>query len=189
MVVWEGYPATCQLNLVNVAAEMLHICQEKPAHFISKLLRIIVSCSWCPVSVGLESTDIRIHHGRSWRSRNCVPSWRCLPWPLGNVYKSYKKMVEFSMDVHWLDHNVSQFDGYVWHMLSMLEHETLTALNTDTTNCWSLMVSLAPLLEARAKEGYCFPLNPVWPVLWLHRNVVWISWGKGVFDKVPRVLS
>jgi len=45
MVVWEGYPATCQLNLVNVAAEMLHICQEKPAHFISKLLRIIVSCS------------------------------------------------------------------------------------------------------------------------------------------------
>lgn len=90
------------------------------------------------------------------------------------------------MDVHWLDHNVSQFDGYVWHMLSMLEHETLTALNTDTTNCWSLMVSLAPLLEARAKEGYCFPLNPVWPVLWLHRNVVWISWGKGVFDKVPK---
>ncbi len=25
MVVWEGYPATCQLNLVNVAARVLHM--------------------------------------------------------------------------------------------------------------------------------------------------------------------
>ena len=38
MVVWEGYPATCQLNLVNVAAEMLHMAKKKNSTFHQQIV-------------------------------------------------------------------------------------------------------------------------------------------------------
>lgn len=185
-----GLSSNLSIELSQCSCRNVAHGQEKKQHISSANCcvssSVVVDVPF--VSVGWNRRILRIRHGRSWRSRNCVPSWRCGRPDHWEMYiRNIKKWWNLAlwMFTGWIIMWVNLMDMY--DMLSMLEHETLAALNTETTNCRSLMVSLAPLLEARAKEGYCFPLNPVWPVLWLHRNMAWISWGKGVFDKVPNL--